>query len=194
MPDDFETLIHEGIFNDRELRNRLLELAQNRLLGLTRKMFHQFPDLRRWEETGDIHQNVLLRLAKALESVKVESVRHFYNLAALQIRRELIDLSRHHFGPEGAAKHHHTDHQPSDEFGGTIHKTQEEPDNIQEWVDFHQAVECLPRDEQEIVNLLFYDGLTQAQASEALGMPLRSLKRKWALVKVKLQKALENDE
>ena len=38
--------------------------------------------------------------------VKPASVRSFINLAAVQIRRELIDLARHYDGPEGPGRHH----------------------------------------------------------------------------------------
>ena len=37
------------------------------------------------------------------------SVSHFFHLAAVQVRRELLDLAKHHFGPEGAGRRHHTD-------------------------------------------------------------------------------------
>ena len=86
---------------DPASREALLDHACDRLLRLTRKIFHCSGDLCRWEETADVFQSSMMRLHRALASTKVESVRHFFNLAALQIRRELIDLARHHFGPEG---------------------------------------------------------------------------------------------
>src|SRR5688572_30220098 len=79
----------------------LLNAAMRRLERLTRKMLAGYPDLRRWEQTDDVLQNALLRLHHALESVRPESLQHFFRLAALQIRRELIDLARHYFGRQG---------------------------------------------------------------------------------------------
>src|SRR4051794_40935927 len=82
---------------DVAARDRLLERAAGRLRQLAGRMLDTFPNLRRWEETDDVLQNSLLRLCRALEAVQVESLAHFYNLAALQIRRELLDLVKHHF-------------------------------------------------------------------------------------------------
>ena len=54
----------------REAQERLLEHAGGRLEELTRKMFHGYPRLRRWEQTGDVLQNALLRLHHALADVR----------------------------------------------------------------------------------------------------------------------------
>jgi len=43
--------------------------------------------------------------------VAPESSRQFWNLAALQVRRELIDLAHHHLGPQGHGARHHSDAQ-----------------------------------------------------------------------------------
>jgi RNA polymerase sigma-70 factor (ECF subfamily) len=79
----------------------LLNHACERLRRLTRKMLQDFSGVRRWEGTDDVCQNALLRLHKALQTVPLESVEQFFRLAATQIRRELLDLARHYFGPEG---------------------------------------------------------------------------------------------
>ena len=73
---------------------------------LARKMLRGFPRVRRWEQTDDVLQNALVRLRRALEKTSPESVRSFFNLAAVQIRRELIDMARHYDGPAGMAAHH----------------------------------------------------------------------------------------
>jgi RNA polymerase sigma-70 factor (ECF subfamily) len=171
---------------DRASRAALLDHACARLLQLTRKIFHASGDLRRWEETADVFQNSMLRLHHALATVQVDSVRHFFNLAALQIRRELIDLARHHFGPEGIAHNHHTDRQAPDEAGGSLHGRAEEPEDLEDWTEFHERVENLPEKEREIMNLLFYDGMTQEEAARLLGVNVRTVKRRWQAVRLRL--------
>ncbi len=94
-------------------RTALLEHAAGRLLALTRKMFRSYPDLRRWEETDDVFQAAMLRLHRALEDVRPESARHFLNLAAVQVRRTLLDMAKHHRAADGAGANHHTDGQPA---------------------------------------------------------------------------------
>jgi len=175
---------------DEKAKTLLLDHSCERLLKLTRKMFRCYPGLRRWETTDDIFQNSLVRLHRALASVQVESVRHFFNLAGVKIRRELLDLKKHHFGPEGGGANHHTDHQPSDEQGGSVHARIEEPDDISMWGEFHEHVEKLPEEQKEVVTLLFYEGLTQEEASAILGVSERTIKRRWQEAKLKLHKEL----
>jgi len=79
---------------DSTARAELLNSACERLQRLTHKMLQDYPRVRRWEETGDVCQNALIRLCRTLETISPESVRDFYRLAALQVRRELIDLAR----------------------------------------------------------------------------------------------------
>lgn len=188
-----QNLIDRSLQGDGTAHEELLFHACDRLLRLTRKMFHGFPQLRRWEQTDDIFQNSMVKLHRALAEVRVESVRHFFNLAAVQIRRELLDLARHHFGPHGDAAKHHTDGQPADNDGGSLHVIGAEPQDLERWSDFHQQVETLSQSEQEIVNLVFYDGLTQEEAAKLLGMSYRTFKRRWQTVKVKLSEALKSD-
>jgi RNA polymerase sigma-70 factor (ECF subfamily) len=171
----------------------LLHHACDRLLRLTRKMFHGYPNLRRWEQTDDVFQNSLVRLHRALAEVRVESVRHFFNLAAVQVRRELLDLAKRHFGPEGVGANHHTDGQPADEEGGSLHDSAAEPDDLSGWTEFHAQVEKLPADELEVVNLLYYEGLTQEEAAKVLGVSFRTLKRRWQSAKLKLHEVLNRD-
>ena len=173
-----QNLIDSGLKGDDSAREALLNHACDRLLRLTRKMFHGYPHLRRWEQTDDVFQNAMVRLHRALADVRLQSVRHFFNLAALQVRRELLDLAKHHFGPEGAGANHHTDEQPSDDEGGSLNQAIE-PNDPTKWSEFHADVEKLPEHELEIVNLLYYEGLTQEEAARVLGISLRTLKRRW---------------
>jgi RNA polymerase sigma factor (sigma-70 family) len=188
-----QNLIDRSLQGDGTAHEELLFYACDRLLRLTRKMFHGFPQLRRWEQTDDIFQNSMVRLHRALSEVRVESVRHFFNLAAVQIRRELLDLARHHFGPHGNAANHHTDGQPADEIGVSLDVATGEPQDLESWSEFHQQVETLSQHEQEIVNLIFYDGLTQEEAAKLLGISSRTFKRRWQSVKVKLGEALKSE-
>lgn len=179
-------LIDRANAGDEASKEALLDHACDRLFRLTRKMFHGSGDLRRWEQTDDIFQSSMLRLHKALERTKVESVRHFFSLAALQIRRELIDTARKHFGPEGIAANHHTDMQAPDESGGSLHAVADEPEDLAQWTQFHTLVESLPDEEREVVNLLFYEGLTQEEAAQLLGVNVRTIKRRWQSARLKL--------
>ena len=188
-----QALIELANRGDAKAKERLLEYACERLLKLTRKMFRNYPGLRRFEATDDVFTNALVRLSKALEAVHVESVRHFFNLAGLQIRRALLDLKKSYFGPQGHGRNHHTDHQPSDDAGGSLSRSSEEPDDLDRWAEFHAAVESLPEELREVANLLYYEGLSQDEASEVLGISIRTLKRRWHNTKQRLHRVLRDE-
>ena len=61
------------------------------------------------------------------------------------------------------------------------------------WSEFHAHVETLPENEQEVVNLLYYEGLTQDEAARVLGISARTLKRRWQAVRLKLYEAMNRD-
>src|SRR5437870_3868086 len=107
-------------------------------------MLKNFPDLRRWEQTDDLLQNSLLRLHRALAAVKPASVRHFFNLATVQIRRELLDLADHHFSPEADGANHHTDGPclAAGEEGALDRQVvADEPTSLDGWTVFHARIE-----------------------------------------------------
>jgi len=186
-----QRLIDKVLGGDEVARSALLDHACDRLLRLTRKMLHARPDLRRWEQTDDVFQSAMIRLHRAVVDVKPESVRHFFNLAAVQIRRTLLDLAKHH---RGHAAKHHTDGQPADDEGGSLHDRAEQPEDLEAWSAFHAQVEVLPDEEKEVVNLLFYEALTQEEAASVLGISLRTVKRRWHSARCRLREKLNEPE
>lgn len=172
-------------------RDLLLDHACERLLVLTRRMFHGRPGLQRWEQTDDVFQNAMVRLHRALETTEVLSVRHFLNLATMQIRRELIDLGRKHFGPHGIGRNHHTDHH-GEERGTAIHTIESPPSDLAEWTEFHERVQSLPEDEREVFDLLFYEGVSQDEAASLLGCSVRTIRRRWHAARVRLHGELND--
>jgi RNA polymerase sigma-70 factor (ECF subfamily) len=180
---------------DRAARDELLRSVGNRLERLARKMLGRFPNVQRWAETGDVLQNALLRLLRALEQVRPASVRAFFGLAAEQMRRELLDLARHFRGPQGIGANHAScppGGPPST--GAEPPERADDPQDLEMWCAFHEAVAALPADERQVVDLIFYHGLSQAQAAEELGMPLRTLQRRWQSALLRLDGRLHEDE
>src|SRR5262245_62623942 len=91
---------------DESARCELLGCACERLRNLARKMLRGYPNVRRWEQTDDVLQTAVIRLHRALQQVPVQTSLDFFRLAALNIRRELLDLARHYYGPQGQGAHH----------------------------------------------------------------------------------------
>jgi RNA polymerase sigma-70 factor (ECF subfamily) len=168
---------------DEAARKELLNAVCDRLGRLAHVMLRDYPRLRRWEETGDVLQNALIRLYRALETVHPPTLRDFYRLATLEIRRELIDLVRHHFGPQGAGGRHQSGAAVTDGDGGNVSL---EPSRLAAWSEFHRQVEALPDDEREVFDLIWYQGLGQTAAAEVLGVHPRTVKRRWLAACLKL--------
>jgi RNA polymerase sigma-70 factor (ECF subfamily) len=168
---------------DRSAGDEMLRAVQARLEGLARKMLRRFPGVARWEESGDLLQNALLRLLRALREVEPTSVRDFFGLAAEQMRRELLDLARHYqarraTGPSSAAVSEAT-------------APAEDSAEAAKWSAFHEAVGRLPVRQREVVGLIYYHGWTQAEVAEQLGVSKRSVQRDWASAMVTLHGLLE---
>lgn len=168
---------------DQVARGELLNLACEQLTRLTRKMLRDFPTVARWEQTDDVYQNASLRLYQALADVEVRDARHFFRLAALQIRRELIDMTRHYNGPQGMGAKHHTQHADADGEGVPAAyegaEVTHDPSRIAEWHDFHRRVAELPEEDREVFELLWYHELPQDQVAEMLDVNVRTVRRRW---------------
>lgn len=179
---------------DAAARDELLSVCRDRLTRLARKMLRDFPGVKRWEETDDVFQNAALRLCRALEEVRPPTAAAFFRLAAVQIRRELLDLARRYSGMPGPSTactgdpgaRDPTDAAPRLDPADTTH----DPDRLSAWTDFHHAVESLPADELDVFDLLFYQGLPQAEAALVLDVSERTLKRRWQAARLRIAQAL----
>jgi RNA polymerase sigma-70 factor (ECF subfamily) len=176
---------------DESARKDLLNGACERLRRLTQAMLRDYRRLKRWEQTDDVLQSALLRLYRALESVTPATLREFYRLAALQVRRELIDLARHYFGPESAGAHHQSSdgelptREPAD--------STDRPDRLANWAEFHEQASNLPEEEQEVFDLVWYQELTHAQAAGLLNVSTKTVQRRWHSACLRLHEALGGD-
>jgi len=177
---------------DDSARSELIRCAGGRLVRLTRKMLKSYPSVGRWEETDDVLQNALLRLHRALQAVTPATARDFFRLAAVQVRRELIDMARRYCGPEGIGANHASraddegaigrPHEPSD--------TTREPGRLASWTEFHRRIEGLADEDREVFDLIWYQGLTQPQAAAVLGVSERTVGRRWLAARLRLAEAL----
>jgi len=159
-------------------------------------MLRDFPGVHRWEQTDDVLQNAVVRLCRALGEVRPPTAADFFRLAAAQIRRELIDMARRYSGGRGHAP------RPANvaEAGGTSTAgpaagvdpadTTNDPDRLAVWTDFHRAVEAMAVEERETFDLLFYQGLSQAEAATLLDISERTIKRRWQAARLRLAETL----
>jgi len=163
---------------DRDAANELLSAVQHRLQKLALRMIRGFPNVRGIADSEDVLQNSLIRLLRTLEKLQPRTPRDFFNLAAVHIRRVLIDLARRTKGKEMV---------PLNLAGSTGSPRPHEPaapdsadSDGHQWVRFHEAVDQLPIEEREVVGLAFYHGWTQGQIAELFGVDERTIRRRWS--------------
>lgn len=185
-PDPLQHWLDRHRSGDPAARDGLIRHAQERLRLLTRQMLRHYPHVRRWEDTSDVFQNVLVRLDRALRETAPPTPADFLRFAAALVRRELIDMARHHYGPEGAAAHHQT---PAD-WPAAARPDPSAPDGdpyrLAVWHELHQYIAGLPDDERALFDLLYYQGLTQTAAADLIAIPLRTFKRRWQEARLRL--------
>ena len=171
MPDDLDTVQLHGWVDrmragDPRAADELIRAVADRLRRLAGKMLGRHPAARRLADPEDVLQGALVRLVRSLNAVRPESARSFFNLAAVHMRRELLDLGRatraRRLGEAEAPAGEAADPGEAD---------------LDRWAALHAAVDGLPVAEREVFGLTFYHGWTQPQIAELLQVSDRQVRR-----------------
>jgi RNA polymerase sigma-70 factor (ECF subfamily) len=167
---------------DAAAREEIARYCKDRLRRLVRRLLGRFPNVRRWEETSDVCQNVFMRLDRTLQQIPLATVRDFFQLASFHLRLELIDL---------ANRYRHVREQPLN----VPESADDSPDPVvlARWGEIHAYIAQMPDDLREPFDLIFYQGLTQPEAAKMLGLSLRTLKRRWQDARLRLMNWLGDD-
>jgi RNA polymerase sigma-70 factor (ECF subfamily) len=163
---------------DDSARWELIGHAYERLRLLARKLLHQdFPRLDDRHETGSVLHEAVLRLRHALEQARPATVQGFFALASKKTREVLLDLARRE-RPAPAA--------PPAEAADPM----DDPARLAQWTEFHRKVDELPEAERRVVDLYWYQGVTQAEVGRALGLTQKEVSRLWLKATGKLPDCL----
>jgi RNA polymerase sigma factor (sigma-70 family) len=181
---------------DAVASEELLRRISIRMQGIARRMLRRFPGVQRWEQAEDVVQNAIVRLLRALRQVKPDTMRSFYGLAAEQIRRELLDMARHYYGPLGLGTHHESNLHLENSGGNLLARAEptapsDSPEEVERWSAFHKAVERLAPEEREVFGLTFYHGWGQREIAELLQKDERTIRRRWRAAVMHLNDLLE---
>jgi RNA polymerase sigma factor (sigma-70 family) len=161
--------------------NELLRFIDARLRRQVQRQLHGNP-LRRWEETDDVLSVVQTRLWTQLQHWTPRSDAEFFADSAKIIRNHLIDLARHHFGPNGDAAHHQTrPPQASTDFD-PLEQSPAAP-AARDWGEFHGFIENLPHEIRRVFELIFYMGMQRPQVAQLLGISVRTVFTRWMAAK-----------
>ena len=173
-------------------KEELISHSLERLEKLSRRMFRKYPNLRTLEETGDIVQKLVIRLHKMLSELVPEDTKSYFRLASQNLRWVLNDLAR-----SSAAKYRpkNSGDLSSSTARNELLNTKDKaggPASFAEWADFYEKIENLPDENRQILDLLWFQGLSQEEASQILKIPLRTLARKWMVTRVLIKSLLNN--
>jgi RNA polymerase sigma-70 factor (ECF subfamily) len=183
---ELQLLIDRLRQGDESAREQLINRAYTRLCGLAARLLGQdFSRLRLGpaiQHTSDIANEVSLRLYQALAEVQPPTVRDFLGLAAQRMRWILLDLAKKH-GVEQTMR----GLLPEEIAWPTPPKSEIASDELTR---LHELVDQLPTEEREVVDRLFYLGMSAAEAAEDLGVTAKTIQRRWVKARIKLGTAL----
>jgi CRP-like cAMP-binding protein len=156
---------------DEAAREGLLCYACERLRTLADKALRKCPGTP-LPGQPEVLENAALRLRRALQDLTPGTARDFYRLAALHIRRELLDLAVWQAGPAGLPP---------------------ESVRVPAWADLHRRIDALPDAEREVFDLLWYHELSPVEAARLLDLPERAVKGLWLEARRTLSAALQGE-
>jgi RNA polymerase sigma-70 factor (ECF subfamily) len=177
---------------DRAGVDDFLRRVCGRLGRMARRMLRGFPNVGAWADTDDVLQSALMRLLHTLRAVTPASTQEFAHLAALHIRRELLDLARKYRGRLDAARGAAGDEGSPDPVAALADRDSLRGD-LDHWAAFHEAVGQLPAREGDVMSLKFYHGLTEEQIAGLLGLSDRQIRRYWRAACMRLCEVLGGD-
>jgi RNA polymerase sigma factor (TIGR02999 family) len=177
--------LHGG---DEAARRELINCAYDRLRRLAAVVLNEsFPRLKKAPalvDTTDLANEVSLKLYEALAEVRPESAHDFLRLAAQRMRWLLLDLARRADRSE--------QRQREAPGPGTVEPDSSEKSLPQTLAALYRQIDDLPAKEREVVDLLYFHGMSQAESAALLGVTERTVRRLWTAAKVKLFEALKD--
>jgi RNA polymerase sigma-70 factor (ECF subfamily) len=177
--------LHQG---DQEARLELIRCAYDRLRRLAAVILNEsFPRLKKAPallDTTDLVNETALKLHEALAEVQPATVQDFLRLAAQRMRWLLLDLAKRADRSEERLR----TTSPPDGTG---------PDSADNSLSatlsaLYRQIEELPANEREVVDLLYFHGLSQPEAAAILGVAERTIRRHWTAAKIKLFEGLKD--
>lgn len=192
--------LERGLTGDAEARQRLLEVTRDRLLRHARHFLHgRYARLEPLAQTDDVVQQLYLKILQNQDRFwvnahgePVRALAEFFGHTSAWMRDVLCDLLRKGYG----RNNNHPAVLPLD--GGSCDTAPRyEPssdtadgEKLRRWTEFHEAVARLPDDLRAVFDLLWYQGISQAEAAALLGVSVPTVKLRWMKARLGVQQAL----
>src|SRR5215467_7346012 len=204
MSDESTTVLQgfleRAITGDGAARQQLLERTRDRLMGHARRFLHgHYARLEPLAQTDDVVQQLYLKILQHqdrfwvnADGEPVRTLAEFFGHSSAWMRDVLCDQLRKAYGRDdnhpailpldGGPSDTGPRHEPS---SNTL-----DGEKVRRWTEFHEAVARLPDDLRAVFDLLWYQGLSQAEAAALLGIAVRTVKLRWMKARLQVQQAL----
>jgi RNA polymerase sigma factor (sigma-70 family) len=162
----------------------LVERLYDRFCRIASRVLGKFPSLQeRGLETGDVVHTVYQELQKTCNLESVESCEHLLNSVAQLMRLRLIDMARLHTNQQ--VRSPVSANVPAN---GDNEIAAVEQREIQ--LKLHEAIEDLPKDLKQVIELRFYCGLKQDEIAEIVEVHVTTVRKRLSKAKERLAQKL----
>ena len=192
--------LERALTGDAAARQRLLELTRDRLLRHARHFLHgRYARLEPFAQTDDVVQQLYMKILRNQDRFwakgngePVRTLAEFFGHTSAWMRDVLCDLLRKEYGrDDNRPAVLPLDGGPSDT-GARYEPSSSTADGekLRRWTEFHEAAARLPDDLRAVFDLLWYQGMSQAEAAMLLGLAVRTVKLRWIKARLQVQQAL----
>lgn len=184
----FSQMTHAAQSGDWVTAEKLLPLVYDELRKLAASCLAQEPSGHGRQPTSLVH-DAWLRVVGIDGKVAWRNEGHLFGAAAIAIRRILVDNARRNRSlKRGGDVNRQNLH---DQLVATL------PEPVEDLIALDEALDKLATvnpEAAELVQLVYFSGLTLRQAAEILGISPRSADRLWAYAKAWLRRELRGDD
>jgi RNA polymerase sigma factor (TIGR02999 family) len=186
MPDpgEFTRILREIKHGDHDALNRLFPLAYDELHRLAGACFRRERGEHTLQPTALINEAYVRMLG---QDQTIESRGHFLALAAMQMRRILVDYARRHAAERRGGAANRVLLEDSVAMCGP------RPLDLLALDSAMEKLASLDPDQAQLVDLRFFAGLSIEETAEAMGVGTATVKRRWSSARAFLRRELESE-
>lgn len=180
--------------NVEAIKDQLVSRVFLRLQQLAHRMLYAYDRQKLDEETNGLVAEAYLRLNRSLEDLKPETVRQFFGLAALQMRRHLLDKLRAIHGRGEMKRPKITSLTPESPDGSAIQLGVAAAENAFDGtsIDVLASLDKLEERQRECLVLQHWYGFTHQDIASLMGVSTKTVQRMTNLAFIQLNELLKS--
>lgn len=178
----------------QSVKDQLISRAYLRLQQLAHRMLYAYDRQKLDEETNGLVAEAYLRLNRSLDDLKPETVRQFFGLAALQMRRHLLDKLRAIHGRGEFKRPKVTSLTPESPDGSAIQLGMPDAGTTSDWtsIDVLESLDKLEERQRECLVLQHWYGFTHQDIASLMGVSTKTVQRMTNLAFIQLNELLKS--